>query len=776
MKKTFVSIILILLFLLETLAAQNWSLSFDGNDYVLISSSSDFSIISELTIDAWIKVNVFDRDWQAIVTRGDDSWRIHRYNNTNQVAFSTNGLSNQDLASSTEINDGQWHRITAVYDGTTKYIYIDGELDASVGVTGTLSTNSKSFMIGENCDYYNRGFKGKIDEVRIWNVALCQDDIQDMTCGLPDDVGDSLVAYYQMSDGSGTSLTDDSSNGHTGNLNGPPAWDTEDYISSYPEGSQCNPYLISNLSDLQSLMNNEDVWDDGAYFRQTADIDASATSGWDSGQGFSPIGTLTDQAHPFIGHYDGQGYCIDQLYINRPSVSYVGLFGYIEGSTIENLGLTNLDITSHQATAALVGDAKSNSHIENCYSTGTLHNDESLMGGLIGSLNSSTVKHCYSSANLYNSSFNNHYNFGGLIASVNEGGLVENSYSTGNLNTPHCFDVGGFAGCLDGTSATIKNCYSTGDVNANPLYDGGFLGNYWDGSVLNCFWDTETSGLSTSEGGTGLTTDDMKNERTYTDVSWSSGLSEPVWDFYSNPYDDTATEDYWDLDPSGSRNTGYPYLSWEYNTHTLPVELSTFTAQFIENTPTIYWSTQSETDNMGWFVYRNDENDFSSSEVISDMIEGHGTTTQQQFYTYEDDIENPEVGDTYYYWLESVDYSGIINHYDRVAILTIPDTHGSNNNLVPAPERFGLFQNEPNPVINSTRIAFNLHETAKVDLAVYNLKGQLVKKLYSGVTSKHTVMWNGKDEQGNELESGVYLYRLLLNGKTEETKKLILMK
>ena len=42
--------------------------------------------------------------------------------------------------------------------------------------------------------------------------------------------------------------------------------------------------------------------------------------------------------------------------------------------------------------------------------------------------------------------------------------------------------------------------------------------------------------------------------------------------------------------------------------------------------------------------------------------------------------------------------------------------------------------------------------------------------------SKHTIMWNGKDEQGKELENGVYFYKLVLNGKTEETKKLILMK
>ena len=209
---------------------------------------------------------------------------------------------------------------------------------------------------------------------------------------------------------------------------------------------------------------------------------------------------------------------------------------------------------------------------------------------------------------------------------------------------------------------------------------------------------------------------------------------------------------------------------------TLPVEFSAFTAQFIENTPTLYWETQSETDNMGWFVYRSEENDFTSSDKISEFIEGHGTTTQPQSYLYEDRIQNPEVGSIYYYWLESIDYSGIINHYDKVAILTIPDAHGSSGNLVPIPERFGLLQNEPNPVVNSTRIAFNLPETAQVDLNIYNLKGQLVKTLYSGVTSKHTIMWDGKDNDGNVVENGVYFYKMTLNGNTKETKKLILMK
>jgi len=58
---------------------------------------------------------------------------------------------------------------------------------------------------------------------------------------------------------------------------------------------------------------------------------------------------------------------------------------------------------------------------------------------------------------------------------------------------------------------------------------------------------------------------------------------------------------------------------------------------------------------------------------------------------------------------------------------------------------------------------------------MYNLKGQLVKSLYSGVASSKILDWNGKDESGNELPAGVYLYKLFVDGKITETKKIILL-
>ena len=118
----------------------------------------------------------------------------------------------------------------------------------------------------------------------------------------------------------------------------------------------------------------------------------------------------------------------------------------------------------------------------------------------------------------------------------------------------------------------------------------------------------------------------------------------------------------------------------------------------------------------------------------------------------------------------------MVNHYDRVAVLTIPEQYDPGSGLIPEPVRYGLFQNNPNPFIESTKISFNLPETEKVELNIYNLKGQLVRSLYSGVASSQTLEWNGKNEIGKELQAGMYFYKLMVNGKTAETKKLILMR
>ena len=223
-------------------------------------------------------------------------------------------------------------------------------------------------------------------------------------------------------------------------------------------------------------------------------------------------------------------------------------------------------------------------------------------------------------------------------------------------------------------------------------------------------------------------------------------------------------------------NSSTPYSAYAYSI-TLPVTLSTFTAQYLNSKPTLYWQTQSEEDNMGWFIYRNTIEDFTSAEKISDMIPGHGTTTQPQSYIYED-AEQLQVEQTYYYWLESVDYSGAIHHFDMVAHVTIPHPNDPGQNITP-PAAYEITA-DPNPFSYTTNISFVMDQPSLVDVAIYNVKGQLVKSFNSAMTSQENetvdFSWNGKSDAGKTLSNGVYLYLVKVNGQDYATKQLILMK
>jgi len=93
------------------------------------------------------------------------------------------------------------------------------------------------------------------------------------------------------------------------------------------------------------------------------------------------------------------------------------------------------------------------------------------------------------------------------------------------------------------------------------------------------------------------------------------------------------------------------------------------------------------------------------------------------------------------------------------------------------PKVFTLFQNTPNPFNPSTVIGFGLASDMPVHLAVYSASGQKVRKLLSGQMSagKHSVIWDGRDDTGQTVSSGVYLYRLEADGRSE-TRKMMLMR
>jgi hypothetical protein len=93
------------------------------------------------------------------------------------------------------------------------------------------------------------------------------------------------------------------------------------------------------------------------------------------------------------------------------------------------------------------------------------------------------------------------------------------------------------------------------------------------------------------------------------------------------------------------------------------------------------------------------------------------------------------------------------------------------------PESFELRQNYPNPFNPSTTISFALPEAGEVSLAIYNMSGQLVKKLVGGGmdAGDHSIVWDATDERGTRVASGVYAY-VLKAGEFVSRRKLVLMK
>lgn len=457
------------------------------------------------------------------------------------------------------------------------------------------------------------------------------------------------------------------------------------------DGSAQNPFLVSTLEQLQSIRGSSN----SAHFRLINNIDASATAGWNNGQGFDPVGW-------FNGVFDGNGYTISNLTINRPSSSNVALFSTTgSGAILKNVRFHNASITGGARSAILVGtlagsasNVRTNGNVTgsgiaggvaaqmdggsltDCHANVVIQSGGSIVGGLLGYNNQGNVSNCTAAGtvsgqsntgglignnqgNVNNShtntqvngsgnnvgglvGFNNNGNIdnchadgsvggnsnvGGLIglngyagslisnshstATVsgqsndigglighNNNGIIEGCYSTGGVSgttnvgglvgfsgygssvirlsystssvqpasgggnrnqfgglvgdlhsgtVENCFArgdvygnnrVGGLIGQMT-SSATVINSYSTGAVNPDAGQAGGLVGRNQGSSVTNSFWDTQTSGFSSSDGGTGRNTQQMKTQSTFANAGWDFNA---IWGIQAGV------------------NDGYPYL------------------------------------------------------------------------------------------------------------------------------------------------------------------------------------------------------------------------
>lgn len=271
--------------------------------------------------------------------------------------------------------------------------------------------------------------------------------------------------------------------------------------------------LVNNLNELQAISANTS----GTY-ALGKDIDASTTGTWNSGAGFTPIGS-------FSGILDGDGHAISGLYINDATDTYVGLIGHMNSGTIRNLGLENVDINSGkggQRVAGLAGGMSGGS-ITNSYVTGTvtgcLSSASSNVGGVAGFIeDGGTITNSYSTAVVQGYAASN---IGGLVGE-NSGGTIIDSYSSGAVTGSGTGShIGGLVGYdwvgwgYDGSNelaGKISGSYSSGAVTSSGSgsyagglvgYDGGasISGSYSSGAVTNSGSSSYAGGLVGSFGG-----------------------------------------------------------------------------------------------------------------------------------------------------------------------------------------------------------------------------------------------------------------------------------
>jgi len=237
------------------------------------------------------------------------------------------------------------------------------------------------------------------------------------------------------------------------------------------DGSTDDPYEIDSLAKLQCIKQDLD-----AHYELVSDVDASATSEWNGGKGFEPIGNFSQ---PFTGTFDGNDQNISDLYMNRTSGN-IGLFSIVgEDGTIHNLTVTGVNITADDFSGGVVGI--NNGTLRNVSIDGdvTSFNKSEMkgIGGLVGQNNNDgTVQKAI--ADVTTSGFQY---VGGLVGKNN--GTVKHSIAHGDVSGSE--SVGGLVGITGWieTTGTIEQSSASGDVTGNAAV-GGLAGQNLN-SVLN---------------------------------------------------------------------------------------------------------------------------------------------------------------------------------------------------------------------------------------------------------------------------------------------------
>ena len=266
------------------------------------------------------------------------------------------------------------------------------------------------------------------------------------------------------------------------------------------KGTLGDPYQVDSCAGLQNMaaMLN-------AHYILTQNIDCAVTKLWYGGTGFEPIGSSST---PFTGTFNGNGYTISDVYINRPGRENTGLFGYAQNATFDNIRLVNETVVGGNHTGGLIGDATSSgsetqiklSHITvsgKITAESSTHgnlNGNADAGGVVGKLggliqnSDATVEVIALGSNIPSA--------GGLVGYLIQNGDIRYSHATADVynsagSSPGNGCGAGLAGTING--GEVSHSYAAGVIEGNGN-EGGLVGaNIWSGKIKHSYASAKIS-------------------------------------------------------------------------------------------------------------------------------------------------------------------------------------------------------------------------------------------------------------------------------------------
>tara|TARA_B100000795_G_scaffold168981_1_gene127376 strand:- start:842 stop:2248 length:1407 start_codon:yes stop_codon:yes gene_type:complete len=261
-------LILILCIPFFGIAQTDYELAFNSatQDYVEMTNAS--SLIANATtfsMSGWVYPQATSTSHSGIMgfrNNLDSDFYLLQLQNSNNVEarFRNSGGVKFDVLANNLLDFNQWQHLAFTYDGTYIRLYKNGNLVDSTAANGTITQTTQSFNLGM-LDYQGSAFhfNGRLDEIRLWDVALSQTEINSWMCA-PIDLThpnyNNLMGYWRLNAGLGTIVDDQTANGNNGTLIGGAQWQTTTnctatsvQIYGCTDPLACNYNLLANIND-----------------------------------------------------------------------------------------------------------------------------------------------------------------------------------------------------------------------------------------------------------------------------------------------------------------------------------------------------------------------------------------------------------------------------------------------------------------------------------------------------------------------------------------------